>query len=95
MLLICFTFRHFSQVLSQIQMGPPEMVKRSGLIIEAEPEVRDIINNLYCNKYPAIAKHVMQTSLNPSQKELGFIFSRFLTKLNTSKNYHKNLILQI
>ena len=48
-------------------MGAPEPIKRAGLIIETEPEIRSNLEKLYSKSYPAIAKNAMKNFLNPSE----------------------------
>lgn len=66
----CSPLADLAQFLSQVQMSPPEPTKRAGLIIEAEPEVRDQLDQLYKTNYPALAKHSMKTWLNPSNDQI-------------------------
>ena len=57
-----------SNFLSQIQMTPPEPIKRVCLIIETEPEVRINLEKNYSKNYPAIAKNAMKNFLSPSEQ---------------------------
>jgi len=66
----CRPLGDLSQVLSQIQLRPPEPVKSFSLLIENEPEMRDEIITHYKDKFPAVAKNAMKTWANPSIEEM-------------------------
>jgi len=66
----CSPLADLSNVLAQIQMGAPEPIKRAGLIIETEPEIRSNLEKLYSKSYPAIAKNAMKNFLNPSEQKM-------------------------